>query len=235
MCDDRLVATLYEILGVTDDATDEELRRAYLRAARRLHPDVNPDAGATEEMRRLNRAWAVLGDADSRRSYDLERRRAVVAAPSAASRPAADPEDPHDSEDPHDPEDPDEMPLVHPLARVVRPSALILAVLLIIFVVTAYAGPRSSDRNPAPASSTPPPGASPLATVPGPASPFASPTMLGKCVKILPGYDAVVPCSQPSDGQIVAEVVASAQCPAATRAYQLAGRAQIVCLDRAGP
>jgi hypothetical protein len=219
MCDDRRVATLYDILGVTDSATDDELRRAYYRAARRLHPDVNPDLDATEEMRRLNRAWAVLGNPRARRSYDLERSRPAVRPlatdPSHATRQVPDAEA-------------EELPLVHPLARLVRPSALVLAVLLVIFVITAYAGPKSNDRNPTPASS-------PQATAPNAVSPYASPSLLGKCVKILPGYDAVMPCNQANDGQIVAEVVASANCPAGTRAYQLAGRAQIVCLDRAGP
>jgi len=57
---------------------------------------------------------------------------------------------------------------------------------------------------------------------------------LGQCLKILPGYDAVVPCMAPNDGQVVDEVRQSSQCPASSRPYQLAGLVQIVCLEHFG-
>ena len=62
--------TLYEVLGASRDASEDDLRRAYRAAARELHPDVNPDAATSDAMRRLNAAWAVLGNPDRRREYD---------------------------------------------------------------------------------------------------------------------------------------------------------------------
>jgi curved DNA-binding protein CbpA len=73
------VGSLYDVLGVADAATDLELRRAYHRRARALHPDRHAgepdDRRATAElgMRELNAAWEVLGDADRRSRYDAER------------------------------------------------------------------------------------------------------------------------------------------------------------------
>ncbi|MGH9186564.1 MAG: J domain-containing protein [Acidimicrobiales bacterium] len=48
-------------------ASVEEIRRAYLERARRHHPD---HGGSPDQMRRLNEAWAVLGDARNRQAYD---------------------------------------------------------------------------------------------------------------------------------------------------------------------
>ena len=60
--------TAYEVLGVDRDASAEEVRRAYRRAARSAHPDVGGDPAA---FRAVSRAWQVLGDAEARRRYDL--------------------------------------------------------------------------------------------------------------------------------------------------------------------
>jgi DnaJ-domain-containing protein 1 len=70
------MATLYDHLGVTPEASQEEIKRAYHSLARRHHPDTHAGAEAAvlEEARRrmvvLNGAWAVLGDPDRRRAYD---------------------------------------------------------------------------------------------------------------------------------------------------------------------
>jgi hypothetical protein len=122
------------------------------------------------------------------------------------------------------PRQPDARPLS---LQILRPSVLIIAVLGVIFVVTAYAGPRSNDHR-GPSSRTPPTARgstiSPLTSAPAPDS------LIGKCLLIQPGYDAVTPCSQPNNGQVVAEVAQVAQCPSGSVGYQLAGRAQLVCL-----
>ena len=206
------MSTLYDILGVPEDASNSELRRAYHLAARRMHPDVNLNLDTTEDMRRLNRAWAVLGDPESRRAYDRDRRQP---APPLA----------------------DETVRAHPLARLVRPSALIVAVLLVIFVVTAYAGPRANDRN-APLATVPSTtGPEPVTAgspVPGALAPDrAAGNLLGDCIQVMPGYDAVVPCGSANDGEVVAEVAAFTDCPEATRPHQLIGQAQVVCLTSA--
>jgi len=60
----------YQILGVSPDATREELRRAYRKKAREVHPDVNPAADAHEQFLLLQKAWQTLGSPDKRRTYD---------------------------------------------------------------------------------------------------------------------------------------------------------------------
>lgn len=61
---------LYEILGVTRDATDEEIKKAFRRQARKLHPDVNKSPDAEEEFKELNEAYDVLSDPNKRAYYD---------------------------------------------------------------------------------------------------------------------------------------------------------------------
>src|SRR5918911_4174144 len=61
----------YAVLGLTRGATDNEIRRAYRRLARDLHPDVNPDPAAKERFQEVNRAYQALTDPDKRRIVDL--------------------------------------------------------------------------------------------------------------------------------------------------------------------
>ena len=67
----------YSLLGVASDATREEIERRYKRLAQRHHPDRGGDE---EEMKALNEAWRVLGDAEARRAYDAGRVRRSRAA-----------------------------------------------------------------------------------------------------------------------------------------------------------
>jgi hypothetical protein len=60
----------YRILGVAHTATQEEIRSAYHRLARRYHPDLNPEPGAEARMRALNWAYEVLSDPRRRAAYD---------------------------------------------------------------------------------------------------------------------------------------------------------------------
>ena len=57
----------YEILDVPTTATRDEIKRAYNRAAAKLHPDTGGDG---DQFKRLADAWAILGDADRRKRYD---------------------------------------------------------------------------------------------------------------------------------------------------------------------
>src|ERR1700712_814929 len=59
----------YGILGVRSDASAEDLKRAYRKLARELHPDVNP--GAEERFKDVTRAYEVLSDPEKRQIVDL--------------------------------------------------------------------------------------------------------------------------------------------------------------------
>jgi curved DNA-binding protein len=61
----------YEILGVTKTATEDQIKSAYRKLARKFHPDVNPgDKSAEEKFKEINEAYEVLSDADKRKRYD---------------------------------------------------------------------------------------------------------------------------------------------------------------------
>jgi molecular chaperone DnaJ len=65
------VADHYEVLGVARDASADDIKRAYRRLARELHPDVNPGEDAAERFKLVTHAYDVLSDADQRRRYDM--------------------------------------------------------------------------------------------------------------------------------------------------------------------
>jgi len=62
----------YHILGVSRNASDEQLKKAYRKLAMQYHPDRNPDKEkwANEKFKEINEAYAVLGDPQKRKQYD---------------------------------------------------------------------------------------------------------------------------------------------------------------------
>ena len=62
---------LYQVLGVSRNASSEEIKKAYREAAFKYHPDRNAgDAAAEEKFKNINAAYAVLGDETKRADYD---------------------------------------------------------------------------------------------------------------------------------------------------------------------
>ena len=62
---------LYDILGVTREASDDEIRRTYRKLARKFHPDVNPGKKEAEErFKEISAAYEVLSDEKKRKAYD---------------------------------------------------------------------------------------------------------------------------------------------------------------------
>lgn len=66
---------LYDVLGVDEDASQEEIKKTYRTLARKHHPDRNPDdPNAEERFKEIQKAYSILSDEDKRKQYDAQRR-----------------------------------------------------------------------------------------------------------------------------------------------------------------
>jgi molecular chaperone DnaJ len=61
---------LYELLGVSQTATEQDIKKAYKKKARAYHPDVNKDPGAEDKFKNIQKAYAVLSDPQKKAQYD---------------------------------------------------------------------------------------------------------------------------------------------------------------------
>ena len=67
----RVTTDYYAVLGVRRDASADQIKMAYRRLARELHPDVNPDPVTHERFKEITQAHEVLSDPDKRQMHDL--------------------------------------------------------------------------------------------------------------------------------------------------------------------
>ena len=77
---------LYSILGVSRDADENVLKKAYRSLAKKYHPDLHPDdAEAEAKFKEINEAFAILSDPEKRRKYDQEQQQKTNTQQHAAS------------------------------------------------------------------------------------------------------------------------------------------------------
>src|ERR671913_752351 len=70
----------YRVLGVSDTASQKDIKSAYRKLSRKYHPDANPgDSAAEERFKEVSAAYDVVGDSDKRKEYDEVRRLGPVA------------------------------------------------------------------------------------------------------------------------------------------------------------
>jgi hypothetical protein len=232
--------THYDILGVTRQADQEQIRRAYLTAARRWHPDrhagkpADESAKAERAMRRVNQAWSVLGDEQRRAAYDRQlipyqggQGQRVGSAGSGPTGISTD--DGVTRIDPRllDPEflaarrqaQQSDISSQHSFVLRAVPLVAVLGFLVAIFVFTAYAR-DSGDVTTA-------------TTVPGPN--LGSGIAANDCVIVMSGPSLIeVPCSGRSDGRVFGARLEGGQCPLGTDREVTLSNGHTVCLDATG-
>ncbi len=62
--------SLYETLGVNENASADEIKKAYRKLARKYHPDINKDESAVDKFKEINAAYEVLSDKEKKQQYD---------------------------------------------------------------------------------------------------------------------------------------------------------------------
>lgn len=62
----------YELLEISENSSNDEIKAAFHKEAIRWHPDKNPNIDTTTQMQRINEAYLILKDLDARKKYDIE-------------------------------------------------------------------------------------------------------------------------------------------------------------------
>ena len=60
----------YDVLGVSRNASDEDIKKAFRKLALKYHPDKNKSSGANDKFKEINEAYQVLGDPNQKAAYD---------------------------------------------------------------------------------------------------------------------------------------------------------------------
>jgi hypothetical protein len=200
----------YQVLGVGATASADDIRAAFRRRAREVHPDRQPGSVSgpggiassshhEQAMRELNEAWRVLGDPGRRRAYD----RSLGAGPDVHPRTRPPGVDPYDLPYFHEPAEPGDIGVI--VARAL-PWVVALAVLVGIFVFTAFAGGTDDDR-------------------------VSGSDLVGKCVRLeRGGVVSSVACEEPNDGRVDLVAARASLCPEKSSAVRLASQVSWLCL-----
>ena len=202
-----MIATHYERLGVAANASAAEIRAAYHRLARQMHPDIaSATAGigaSTTDMAGINEAWRVLSDPGRRAMYDATIRGQRAPSPSVGdweSRVARAWDD-GDDDDEDDPAD--FVPSTMWQRRIPIWTMVLLGTLAAIFFVTAYAGSGRIGTK--------------LPRVPAVDGLLTA----GSCVRLASGGLAEeTECTMPNDGAVVALIQYDGRCPAGSSGYR---------------
>jgi curved DNA-binding protein len=65
-----MAKSLYETLGINENASADEIKKAYRKLARKYHPDINKESDAQEKFKEINAAYEVLSDSEKKAKYD---------------------------------------------------------------------------------------------------------------------------------------------------------------------
>lgn len=76
----------YGLLGVSPDATTDNIKAAYRKKAAQFHPDRNPAADAADKFRAVQEAYDILADSERRKAYDETRRSSLIDDPLVVAR-----------------------------------------------------------------------------------------------------------------------------------------------------